>query len=411
MNRYTAITISRDFGAGGSDLAWRLSRALSWRVFDNNLPCEAAGRHDLPARCDEQPARWFDACRPHPPQEWFRRKLWELGRKECTQGAVFVGRGMRHLLAYTPGVLHVRLIAPLKVRALRVARRLGIPLEDARQMCREVEHARQRWQRFCFRQSPRSAWEYDLVVNTACVGMSALVAGLARLLRGQPWRTPSFTPNQAVVTLASDLGAAPPDFSRQLADRLRLRLFDNQLLHLVSRRIGAPSDHLEIVDEQRLSWLRRWTGDRLEANFVDAIADVVVEEVRRGRALLVGRGANHLLHRRRSAFHLRLTASPDERMLRLMAERGLDEQAAACLRDRSDRARAAWHRAYFGADYADPLHYHLTAHPGRLDAESVVGLVSFLAIRHWRRALPRVFEARNRRRKGRGSEMRGFVLA
>src|SRR5881394_677332 len=52
------VTISRQYGAGGSEVAQRVAAALGWRVVDNELVEQVAARAGLPAeevaRLDER---------------------------------------------------------------------------------------------------------------------------------------------------------------------------------------------------------------------------------------------------------------------------------------------------------------------------------------------------------------------
>ena len=50
----------------------------------------------------------------------------------------------------------------------------------------------------------------------------------------------------------------------------------------------------------------------------------------------------------------------------------------------SDAKRRRFYEASFGADWADPLEYHLTVNTARLGAEAV-DLVALAASRHWAR--------------------------
>lgn len=57
------ITVSREFGAGGSELAEGLGHELGWPVLDHDLAHGVAGRLALEettvARLDEHPPTWF----------------------------------------------------------------------------------------------------------------------------------------------------------------------------------------------------------------------------------------------------------------------------------------------------------------------------------------------------------------
>jgi cytidylate kinase len=82
---------------------------------------------------------------------------------------VIVGRAGQVILRAQPGVLHVRVVAPLDIRAERVATAHGISLESARA---QVE-ASDKFRRHYLKRFYRVSWDdpelYDLVVNTGRV--------------------------------------------------------------------------------------------------------------------------------------------------------------------------------------------------------------------------------------------------
>jgi cytidylate kinase len=108
------------------------------------------------------------------------------------------------------------------------------------------------------------------------------------------------------------------------------------------------------------------------------------ELARRGDALLVGRGGSVFLRDEPWAFHVRLTAPMDIRLRRVMEYRWVREAQARKLIDQSDADRRRFYDGYFGADWSDPLGYHITVNSGRL-GPAAVDLVTTAAQQHWGR--------------------------
>ncbi len=112
-----AITITREYGAGGSELAESLGEVLGWQVLDRELLHRAAQIEHVPDteldRLDEKAASIADRFRLHPPHQKYLHGLTEAARQAVQQGdVVLVGRGARHLLGDMPDVFHLRLVAP-----------------------------------------------------------------------------------------------------------------------------------------------------------------------------------------------------------------------------------------------------------------------------------------------------------
>ena len=84
----------------------------------------------------------------------------------CRAGdVVIIGRGANVILADTPGVLHVGLIAPLEVRAENLMRWEGIDQEEAEVYVEELERANVMYFRKFFQVHPSEPGLYHTILN------------------------------------------------------------------------------------------------------------------------------------------------------------------------------------------------------------------------------------------------------
>jgi len=102
-----AITITREYGAGGDEVAKRLAEALGWEVLDRELLHRSAAIEHVPdaelERLDEKAVSMEDRFRLHPPHQKYLHGLTEAARQAAQRGnVVLVGRGARHLLGEMP---------------------------------------------------------------------------------------------------------------------------------------------------------------------------------------------------------------------------------------------------------------------------------------------------------------------
>jgi cytidylate kinase len=124
------ITITREYGAGGGEVAKRLGDTLGWEVLDRELLHQAAEIEHMPdaelERLDEKAVSMADRFRLHPPHQKYLHGLTEAAGQAAKKGnVVLVGRGARHLLGEMPDTFHLRLVAPREWRAERMARLEG----------------------------------------------------------------------------------------------------------------------------------------------------------------------------------------------------------------------------------------------------------------------------------------------
>ena len=149
------ITITREYGAGGGEVARKLADALGWEVLDRELLHQAAEVEHVPdaelERLDEKAVTMADRFRLHPPHQKYLHGLTQAARQAAERGnVVIVGRGARHLMGEMPDVFHVRLVAPRQWRAERMARLEGWSLDQARARCLEVDRTRELFTRYFF---------------------------------------------------------------------------------------------------------------------------------------------------------------------------------------------------------------------------------------------------------------------
>lgn len=202
------ITISRQFGAGGSDVAQRVAAALGWQVVDNELIERVAARAGVPAErvahCDERVptfierlARTLAAATPEvfpPPDsagaiidmpEADLVKITEVVVAEiAAEGqVVLVGRAAPAVLARERDALHVRLVAPRAFRIQVVAARLGYPAAQAAEILDDTDKMRARYHREYYRRDWNDPVNFHMVLNTGALGFDGateVVVGRAR---------------------------------------------------------------------------------------------------------------------------------------------------------------------------------------------------------------------------------------
>ena len=389
------ITVSREYGAGGGEVAQRLAATLGWELLDRELLHQAAAVEHLPdtdlERLDEQALSLADRFRLRPPHQKYIHGLTEAARRAAARGnVVLVGRGTRQLLGDAPGAFHLRLVAPREWRVRRMAEREGWSPEQAQARCLEVDRTRDRFTRYFFGADAARPDEYDLVVNTGRVPLDEVVACVTALVRGEMGQGQETVPQRRqrgrVLTLSRELGAGDTGFAPTLAARLGLRVQDRELLEQQAVRLGVSEAELAQVDEQPAGIFQRFRPGGLHHRYFEALGQLMKELAARGDVLTVGRGGSRFLRDDPAAFHARLVAAPDVRVRRVMEHRWLRNGPARQLIAQSDEQRRRFYADYFGADWASPLEYHVTVNTGRL-GPAAVDLLALAAGRFWGRSL------------------------
>lgn len=204
------ITISRQYGAGGSEVAARVARALGWRVVDNELiervaaragltPEDVAQREERVSTFIERLARTVVAATPElvvPPEAGGTApSLGEADLVRVTERVVeeiaaegrvvLVGRAAPAVLARERDAIHVKVVAPREWRVRVAAGRLGVSTDEASTITDETDRMRARYHRQHYQRDWADPANYHMVLNTAALGLDGaaeLVVGRAREL-------------------------------------------------------------------------------------------------------------------------------------------------------------------------------------------------------------------------------------
>jgi len=179
------VTLSREAGAGGGDLAPLLGQTLGWEVLDKDLLGLVADRCDahpsaLEAVDETSPAWLRNLCRSWldpkmVPHEKFVFKLREVVLAAVSRGnVVLVGRGAQFFLPPDLGVA-VRIIASEKYRIAQLMRRHGMEEAAARRFMVEIDQGRREFVARFFHRDIDDPHLYDLVINVERLGPEATV--------------------------------------------------------------------------------------------------------------------------------------------------------------------------------------------------------------------------------------------
>jgi hypothetical protein len=188
------ITISREAGAGGSEIGQLLGQRLGWKVFDRNLLDQIADRFRVCRRMldlvDETQSSWvYDVlgtwmdCQVVAHEKYFSllTRAVSAAAAGCDH-AVFVGRGTQFLLPRRE-LLAVRLIASPKFRVRQLMERLHLNESDARRMMRETDTGRREFVERFLHHDVTDPHFYDLVVNVESTGRENAIAEILSALK------------------------------------------------------------------------------------------------------------------------------------------------------------------------------------------------------------------------------------
>ena len=186
------ITISREYGAGGSSVARTIAERLGWKLVDNQIVEEIARRAGLTTaeaqeRVERGPTfverliRALAASNPElltpasvQPPDAADAELKQITEQvvadAATNHAVLVGRAASAVIGRRADALHVKLVGGTEYRRQVIADRLGVSLEEAARKVRDVDAHRAEYHRRWYARDWADAHNYHLVINVEWVG-------------------------------------------------------------------------------------------------------------------------------------------------------------------------------------------------------------------------------------------------
>ncbi len=200
-----AITISRQYGSGGGEVAQRLAKYLQWQLVDHEIVVRVAqelGVSVAEAEVQDEYAESItsrilsslQAMQPtlftiSPLPSTMDGSSYQEALKRVVEGAVasghvvIVGRGSQVLLEQHRDVLHVRIVAPFEQRVTYVMRREGVTHDEARTRIQIKDQDRMRYLQTVHHRRSDDALLYDVTLNTAVLSLDQTVELIALALQ------------------------------------------------------------------------------------------------------------------------------------------------------------------------------------------------------------------------------------
>lgn len=176
------ITISRQIGSGGDEIAARLAKELQFTLVDQTLLVELVkaqglSKSDFEALDEEE----FGEERQNREQDRVYVDLLPtlITDLAAEKDLVVLGRGGQCLFRGFPGALHVRVVANTKERVRRLMDERGIEEHSAVRLVEESDETRRTFIQYHYGEDIDDVAHYDLVINTDRLSVEAAT----RLLR------------------------------------------------------------------------------------------------------------------------------------------------------------------------------------------------------------------------------------
>ncbi|HEY3279662.1 MAG TPA: cytidylate kinase-like family protein [Gemmatimonadales bacterium] len=212
------VTITRQYGSGGSDIARLVAKALGWTLIDNEFVERVARRAGLPreevAQLEERApgllermARALAVASPdmfitassgqtsagaavHVEQD--EATIVKMTERVIAEAAaegrvVLVGRGAQAVLAKRENSLHVYVIASKPWRKQIAVERLGVDPANVDRVLDETDKARDHYVKTYYGRDRHDLTNYDVVVNAETLGFEGAAGVIVAEAKRRGW--------------------------------------------------------------------------------------------------------------------------------------------------------------------------------------------------------------------------------
>lgn len=189
------VTVSRQIGSGGVEIAEAVAASLGWQRYDREIVAGIAEqthlREQVLGRVDGRSSSWLSDYLSHllTPEsishDTFAREVIQVVWAIAREGrAVLIGRGANWLLDPRFG-LRVRAVAPFDVRVAGVALHQDVTKAEAESLVKERDEHTRAFIRQTYGRDIDDPTGYDLVINTEHLSVAAAAEVVETALRGK----------------------------------------------------------------------------------------------------------------------------------------------------------------------------------------------------------------------------------
>lgn len=200
-----------------------------------------------------------------------------------------------------------------------------------------------------------------------------------------------------VITVARQIGTSGEDVAMSLAQELKFRYIDYQVIQQASHDAGvspetvSDAEHTPSLLTRVLESLARnpsvpsvtWADPApltthplfTSRDYREFVGDVVRETADVGNCVIVGHAAHRFLRDREDTLRVMVTASLPTRVKRVMENMATDEKTAIKTIERTDAERADYFRRFFDVAWLEAPNYDISISTDSLSVDSAVELI------------------------------------
>lgn len=166
------------------------------------------------------------------------------------------------------------------------------------------------------------------------------------------------------IAITGAYGSLAGEISKIVANELHFDIFDRELVEEIALSANVRARVVDSLDDRLRDWISRHVSSLFEkeiltpSDYLHHLSKVVFTIAKHGNAVIIGRGAQFLLHPE-TTLRIRTTAPLDVRINNIAKKKEITTDKAKAIVLKKDTQRAAFWQLHFNQDITCSDHYDL----------------------------------------------------
>lgn len=187
-----------------------------------------------------------------------------------------------------------------------------------------------------------------------------------------------------IITISREFGSGGRYIGEQLAKRLGIEYYDKDIIARVAEETGFSKEFVAQKGEyspwnNSLAYAfvgRDNQGLSMEDKLYAAQAKIILDFIKKGPCVIVGRSADYILRDRTDCLHVFIHGNLEQKKKRIMELYGRTEAEAAKLMKDTDKRRSIHYNYYTDQKWGTLQNYHITLNSSEIGIEACVELLA-----------------------------------
>lgn len=196
------------------------------------------------------------------------------------------------------------------------------------------------------------------------------------------------TNKNVIITISREYGSGGRYVGKLLADKLGIKLYDKDLIKIVSGESGLSATYIEENEQNKKVKLlanintQYYNNMTNEDNLFIAETNAINEIANNGSCVIIGRCADYILKDNPNVFKVFLYSSNDKKVERAIKYYGLNEKNALKEINKINKARSNHYKYYTNQKWEDFSNYDCTINVDKFGVEKTAEIISEMVLKH-----------------------------